>query len=66
VAVTVRGYDDEGHGVPVAGATVSAGAVSGVTAADGAVRLALPAGRHRLVAEKDGLVRSFAERITVP
>jgi hypothetical protein len=45
---------------------VSAGAVSGVTAADGAVRLALPAGRHRLVAEKDGLVRSFAERITVP
>ena len=66
VAVTVRGYDDEGNGVPVAGATVSAGAVSGVTAADGAVRLALPAGSHRLVAAKDGLVRSFAEGITVP
>jgi hypothetical protein len=66
VAVTVRGYDDEGHGVPVAGATVSAGTVSGVTAADGGVRLALPVGRHRLVAEKDGLVRSFAERTTVP
>jgi hypothetical protein len=66
VAVMVRGYDDEGNGVPVAGATVSAGAVSGVTAADGAVRLALPAGSHRLVAAKDGLVRSFAEGITVP
>jgi hypothetical protein len=66
VTVTVRGYDDEGKGVPVPGATVSAGAVSGVTAADGVVRLALPAGRHRLVAEKEGLVRSFAERVMVP
>jgi hypothetical protein len=66
VAATVRAYDDEGRGVPVSGATVSAGAVSGVTAADGSVRLALPPGRHRLVAEKDGLVRSFAERLTVP
>jgi hypothetical protein len=66
VAVTVRGYDDEGRGVPVEGARVSAGAVSGVTAADGGVRLALPAGNHRLVAEKDGLVRSFAERVAVP
>ena len=37
-----------------------------MTAADGSARLALPAGRHRLVAEKDGLVRSFAERVAVP
>ena len=66
VAVTVRGYDDEGKGVPVEGATVSAAGVSGVTAADGALRLALPPGSHRLVAAKDGLVRSFAERVTVP
>jgi hypothetical protein len=66
VAVTVRGYDDEGHGVPVEGATVRVAGVSGVTAADGGVRLALPPGTHRLVAEKDGLVRSFAERVTVP
>ena len=66
VAATVRAYDDEGRGVPVSGATVSAGAVSGETAADGSVRLALPPGRNRLVAEKDGLVRSFAERVTVP
>jgi hypothetical protein len=66
VAVTVRGYDDAGRGVPIAGATVSTAAVSGVTAADGTVRLELPAGNHRLVAEKDGLVRSFAERVAVP
>jgi hypothetical protein len=66
VSVTVRGYDDEGRGVPVAGATVSAGPVSAVSGADGSARLALPAGRHRLVAEKDGLVRSFRERVVVP
>jgi len=66
VAVRVRGYDDEGRGVPVEGASVSAAGVSGVTVADGGVRLALPPGTHRLVAEKDGLVRSFAERVEVP
>lgn len=66
VSVTVRGYDDEGRGVPVEGATVSAGAASAVSAADGSARLALPTGGHRLVAEKDGLVRSFTERVAVP
>jgi hypothetical protein len=66
VDVTVRGYDDEGRGVPVDGATVRAGEVTALTAADGSARLALPAGGHRLVAEKDGLIRSFAERVAVP
>lgn len=66
VAVTVRGYDDEGRGVRIEGATVSAAGVSGVTAPDGSVRLAVPAGNHRVVAKKDGLVRSFAERVAVP
>jgi hypothetical protein len=66
VNVTVRGYDDEGRGVPVEGATVSAGSVSAVSGADGGARLVLPAGGHRLVAEKDGLVRSFGERVVVP
>jgi hypothetical protein len=66
VSVTVRGYDDEGRGGPVEGATVTAGSVSAVSGADGSARLALPAGRHRLVAEHDGLVRSFPERVTVP
>jgi hypothetical protein len=66
VSVTVRGYDDEGRGVPVEGATVSAGPATAVSGADGSARLALPAGPHRLVADKGGLVRSFGERVVVP
>jgi hypothetical protein len=66
IVATVRGYDDGGDGVPVAGATVSAGGLTGVTAADGRVQILLPSGTHRLVARKDGLVRSFTERVEVP
>jgi hypothetical protein len=66
IEATVRGYDDAGKGVAVEGASVTAGGVSGVTAADGRVQLALPVGTYRLVARKDGLVRSFAERVEVP
>jgi hypothetical protein len=66
VTATVRGYDDAGDGAPVEGATVTAGGVTGITAADGRVQLALPSGTHRVVARKDGLVRSFAERVEVP
>jgi len=66
VVATVRGYDDAGEGVPVDGARVSAGSVSGITSADGRVQLALSSGTHRLVASKDGLVRSFTERVEVP
>ena len=40
--------------------------VTGLTGADGRVQLALPSGTHRLVARKDGLVRSFTERVEVP
>ena len=66
IVATVRGYDDPGDGVPVEGARVSAGAVTGLTAADGRVQLALASGTHRLVARKDGLVRSFTELVEVP
>ena len=52
--------------MPLEGATVSAGGTSGLTAADGRVQLALSPGTHRLVARKDGLVRSFAEIVEVP
>jgi hypothetical protein len=62
----VRGYDDEGRGVAVEGATVRAEGVSAVTDGDGVARLPLPAGRYRAVAEKAGLVRSFAEPVEVP
>jgi hypothetical protein len=63
---TVRGYDDQGDGVAVAGAAVSAGGLSAQTDASGLARLALPAGSYRAVATKSGLVRSFAERAEVP
>ena len=66
VVVTVRGYDDAGDGVPIEGATVSASGLTGLTAADGRVQMVLPPGTHRLVARKDGLVRSFTERVEVP
>ena len=66
IVATVRGYDDAGEGIPIGGARVSAGAVTGLTAADGRVQLALSSGTHRLVARKDGLVRSFAELVEVP
>jgi hypothetical protein len=63
---TVRGYDDEGRGIAIEGATVRSGSASAVTAADGRVRLAASPGAHRVTATKDGLVRSFAERVEVP
>jgi hypothetical protein len=66
IVATVRAYDDGGAGVPVVGATVTAGQVTGITGPDGRVQMALSSGTHRLVARKDGLVRSFTERVEVP
>jgi hypothetical protein len=66
IIASVRGYDDAGDGIPIEGATVAASGVTGVTGVDGRVQLALPPGTHRLVARKDGLVRSFSERAEVP
>lgn len=66
IEATVRGYDDAGASVLVEGATVTAGGVSGVTGAGGRVELRLAPGTHRVVARKDGLVRSYTERVEVP
>ncbi len=66
VAVRVLGYDDAGDGVPVQGARVSAGGVTALSGPDGRAQLALAPGSYRVVARKAGLVRSFAERVTVP
>lgn len=66
VVASVRGYDDAGRAVAVAGASVTAGAASALTDAAGEARLALPAGRHSVVAQKEGAVRSFAERVVLP
>ena len=66
LVASVRGYDDAGRAVAVAGASVTAGAASALTDAAGEARLALPAGRHSVVAQKEGAVRSFAERVLLP
>jgi hypothetical protein len=65
VGATVRGYDDQGKGVAVVGATVSAGGTAAQTDASGSATLSLGPGRHAVVATKEGLVRSFAERVEV-
>jgi hypothetical protein len=66
VVASVRGYDDEGRAVAVPGASVTAGAASALTDAGGEARLTLAEGRHLVVAQKQGTIRSFAERVAVP
>jgi hypothetical protein len=67
VVASVRGYDDEGRAAAVAGASVTAGAASALTDAGGEARLeGLAAGRHLVVARKQGAIRSFAERVDAP
>ena len=65
--VTVRGYDDAGRGVPVAGATVTLAGATATTGADGVATLTVPdaPGRRRLTASRSGMVRSFAEAVTI-
>lgn len=65
--VRVRGYDDRGRGVPVAGATVRLGRVSAQTDAHGVAVLTAPArpGRVRLNADHPAMVRAFPSRIAV-
>jgi hypothetical protein len=66
LSVRVRGHDDRGHWVPVAGATVHAGSATATTGADGSALVALASGRVIVYAEAPGMVRSFGERVTVP
>src|SRR5688572_20917155 len=66
LVASVRGYDDEGRGVAVEGASVAAGGASALTDAGGEARLALAPGRHLVVARKEGAIRSFAELVELP
>jgi hypothetical protein len=63
--VTVRGYDDQGAGVPVAGATVRLGSATALTGADGVATLTVPASSGKLRATADGLVPAFPREVTV-
>jgi len=61
---TVRGYDENGAGVPVAGVEVAPGAVTG---SDGSTAVTAPpaAGTLTLAAAKPGLVPAFPRRVAV-
>lgn len=65
--VTVRGYDNQGRGAPVGGATVRLGEAAATTAADGTATLTAPAGpgRLELTAERAGMVRAFPRDVAV-
>jgi hypothetical protein len=65
--VVVRGYDDLGKGVPVAGATVRLGDASALTDADGAATVVVPAaeGSAELSASRDGMVPAFPVEVRV-
>ena len=65
IVARVRGYDDDGRGVAVAGADVSARGASAVTDVDGAAVLRVPPGAYVVRAAKRGLVPSFGRRVTV-
>jgi hypothetical protein len=65
VTVTVRGYDDSGDAIEVAGATVHADGQTARTDASGRATLTLNRGRHDLYASKKGTIRSFAKRVTI-
>jgi hypothetical protein len=67
VTVTVAGYDNEGRGTPIAGATVTLDATRAVTGAGGRVTLRTPfvPGRYSVSAARAGLVPSFAQTLAV-
>ena len=60
VLVRVRGYDDNGRGVPVAGATVRAAGQASISDSAGLARITPPGpGRYRVSADKSGTVAAF-------
>jgi hypothetical protein len=65
LTATVRGYDDSGDGIEIAGATVHADGETAKTDADGRATLTLKRGRHDVYASKKGAIRSFAKRVTI-
>jgi len=64
IRVTVRAYDDQGKGAAAAGVAVHLGSASAVTGADGVALVPVAeAGKLELVADKDGMVRSFPREV---
>jgi hypothetical protein len=65
VRVTVRGYDDQGRGVAVPGATVTLGAATATTDGSGVALVTVPgSGRLTLAASLDGMVPAFPKVVS--
>jgi hypothetical protein len=64
LTVNVRGYDDQGRGIAVEGATVTLGSATAVTDAAGAAVLTV-AESGPLEATREGYVRAFPVEVTV-
>jgi len=67
LVITVSGYDDQGKGGPVTGASVSFAGTTVLTGKDGKATLAAPpsGGRYDVVAAKKGTVRSRPMEVIV-
>jgi hypothetical protein len=67
VTFTVRGYDDRGHGIAIAGAQVTFAGATGTSGAGGGVTLAAPSApsTYRAAGGLAGLVPSFPVRVQV-
>jgi hypothetical protein len=64
VRVTVRGYDDQGRGIVVPGATVRLGPETALTGADGVATVPVTGSRRlRLTATREGMVRAFPREV---
>jgi len=67
LSVTVRGYNDQGKGVGVQGATVRLGSATAITGIDGIAVLTVPqtSGRLSLYAKRAGMVSAFPTTVKV-
>jgi hypothetical protein len=67
LSVTVRGYNDQGKGVGVQGATVRLGSATATSGIDGIAVLTVPAtpGTFSLAAKRAGMVPAFPRKVTI-
>ena len=61
----VVGFDGNGHGRAISGATVHIGTLKKVTNSHGWARAALAPGRYQVFATRSGMVRSFSSTVGV-
>ncbi|MDQ3648459.1 MAG: hypothetical protein M3433_07745 [Actinomycetota bacterium] len=65
VSVRVIAYDDEGKGVPAAGARVRLGGLGALANAEGLASFTAAPGRYGIRATRAGNVRTYPQRVTV-